>query len=54
VFDGSSSLLTPGLLRELYGVGANEILADSAPAVAAPAQVHPHPLSWSAPLVQAA
>jgi phosphonate transport system ATP-binding protein len=54
VFDGSSSLLTPALLRELYGVDANEILADSTPAVAAPAQVHPHPPSWSAPLVQAA
>ena len=54
VFDGASSLLTPALLRELYGVDANEILADAAPAVAAPAQVHAHPLSWSAPLAQAA
>lgn len=54
VFDGASSLLTPALLRELYGVDVNEILADSPPAVAAPAQVHPHPSSWSAPLVQAA
>ncbi len=54
VFDGASSLLTPALLRELYGVDVNEILADSAPAVAAPSNVHPHPASWSAPLVQAA
>ncbi len=54
VFDGDSSLLTPALLRELYGVDVNEILADSAPAVAAPAKVHPLPPSWSAPLVRAA
>lgn len=54
VFDGPSSLLTPALLRELYGVHADEILADSVPVVAAPAQVHPIPSPWSAPLVRAA
>ena len=54
VFDGSSALLTPVLLRELYGVDAHEILADSAPASASPAQLSPRLPSWSAPLVQAA
>jgi phosphonate transport system ATP-binding protein len=29
VFDGPSKLLTPQLLRELYGVHVDEILADS-------------------------
>jgi phosphonate transport system ATP-binding protein len=39
VFDGPSSMLTPTVLRELYGVQADEILAPAAPA----ADVHPAP-----------
>jgi len=36
VFDGPSKLLTPQLLRELYGVQVDEILADSSRLRAAP------------------
>ena len=36
VFDGPARTLTPALLRELYGVQADEILADSAPSVSEP------------------
>jgi phosphonate transport system ATP-binding protein len=36
VFDGPSTLLTPQLLRELYGVHVDEILADSSRLRAAP------------------
>jgi phosphonate transport system ATP-binding protein len=36
VFDGPSTLLTPQLLRELYGVQVDEILADSSRLRAAP------------------
>ena len=48
VFDGPSSLLTPSLLRDLYGVQADEILAP-APAPAAP-HVEPQPAmaGWAA------
>jgi phosphonate transport system ATP-binding protein len=42
VFDGASSLLTPSLLRELYGVQADEILAPTAAPVVAP-QAAPQP-----------
>lgn len=59
VYDGPSAALTPALLRSLYGVHADEILADTsaaAPAahpmapVATPAQV-PH---WAPAMAQAA
>ena len=52
VFDGPSSALTPALLRELYGVQADEILTGTPPvhdtAPAAPA------MPWVPPLAQAA
>lgn len=56
VFDGAASLLTPALLRELYGVQADEILADSlrpASAPAAPA-AHSPQHAWPMPMAQAA
>lgn len=52
VFDGASSSLTPGLLRELYGVHADEILADSLRPVAIP-KTAPIP-QWAAPVAQVA
>lgn len=52
VFDGASSLLTPSLLRELYGVQADEILADTVRPVATLKAV-PMP-QWAGPVVQAA
>lgn len=53
VFDGASSLLTPPMLRELYGVHADEILADSQRPVPAPAHVPVDEPSWSVPVAQA-
>lgn len=52
VFDGASSLLTPSLLRELYGVQADEILSDTVRPVAALKAV-PMP-QWAGPVAQAA
>jgi phosphonate transport system ATP-binding protein len=56
VFDGPSRSLTPGLLRELYGVHADEILADAVRPAAEPLLV-PAPVpaltpspAWSASL----
>lgn len=37
VYDGPSAALTPALLRELYGVQADEILAGASPLAAGPA-----------------
>jgi len=54
VFDGASSLLTPPMLRELYGVHADEILADSQRPSPAPAHVPVDEPSWSVPVAQAA
>lgn len=56
VFDGPSKLLTPQLLRELYGVHVDEILADSKNMNAAPA-LHSDPElatmpSWQSGLAQ--
>lgn len=58
VFDGPSRSLSPALLRELYGVHADEILADSArtvsePVVSPPSFLSPSP-AWSVPLAQPA
>lgn len=56
VFDGASSSLTPALLRELYGVQADEILADSLrPTIAPPSApvMMPSPV-WAVPMRQAA
>jgi phosphonate transport system ATP-binding protein len=52
VFDGASNSLTPALLRELYGVHADEILADSLRPTSAPVSM-PSP-AWSAPMGQPA
>lgn len=60
VFDGAANSLTPTLLRELYGVHADEILADSLRPLSAPASsppsapvLMPSP-AWSVPMGQAA
>lgn len=54
VFDGAASSLTPALLRELYGMQADEMLMGEAP-VTAPAPVATLPeRHWPAPLAQAA
>jgi phosphonate transport system ATP-binding protein len=56
VFDGAASSLTPALLRELYGVHADEILADSLRPVSSPPSapvLMPSP-AWSVPMGQAA
>ncbi|NQW79777.1 MAG: phosphonate ABC transporter ATP-binding protein [Polaromonas sp.] len=58
VFDGPSQLLTPQLLRELYGVHVDEILADSARPHAAPVTLVPSAATavpaWRGGLAQAA
>lgn len=58
VFDGPSQLLTPQLLRELYGVHVDEILADSNRPHAAPVSLVPSvptaAPAWRAGLAQAA
>jgi len=54
VFDGAASTLTPALLRELYGMQADEMLMGETP-VTAPAPVATMPeRRWPAPLVQVA
>jgi len=57
VFDGPSKLLTPQLLRELYGVHVDEILADSSCLHAAPVTqslASAGAPAWQARLAQAA
>lgn len=54
VFDGASSLLTPPMLRELYGVHADEILADSQRLAPTPTHGLVDVPSWSVPVAQAA
>ena len=58
VFDGPSKLLTPQLLRELYGVHVDEILADSTRLHAAPVSQASSdsstPPAWQTRLAQAA
>ncbi|WPH17397.1 phosphonate ABC transporter ATP-binding protein [Variovorax paradoxus] len=53
VFDGPSSALTPALLRDLYGVQAEELLRPAAPA-AAPEGANVHVLNPAAPVSWAA
>jgi phosphonate transport system ATP-binding protein len=50
VFDGPSSMLTPQLLRELYGVQADEILAPATPSPMPAPQADPQPAlaGWAA------
>lgn len=55
VFDGPSSALTPALLRELYGVQADELLAPQPAAPAsAPDSTHTGAGNWAMNQVQAA
>lgn len=55
VYDGPSAALTPKLLRELYGVQADELLAEPAAPQAAPQPVSHAPASgWQVPVAQAA
>ena len=54
VFDGAASSLTPALLRELYGMQADEMLMGEAP-VNAPVSIAPAPdRHWSHPMAQPA
>jgi phosphonate transport system ATP-binding protein len=54
VYDGAASALTPSLLRELYGMQADEMLMGE-PASPAPGSVSQLPKrNWAAPLAQAA
>lgn len=57
VYDGPSAALTPQLLRELYGVQVDELLAPPAPPVAAPLNApgspHAQPL-WNVHAMQSA
>ncbi len=52
VYDGPSAALTPAMLRELYGVQADEFLAPAAPGVSATGV--PASVSWAPALAQAA
>ncbi len=55
VYDGPSAALTPALLRELYGVQADEILAGALPLAVVPAPAQQPASGWAQqPLAQAA
>lgn len=54
VYDGPSADLTPALLRELYGVQADEILGAALPQAPATAPVQQPANGWVQPLAQAA
>ena len=55
VYDGPSAALTPALLRELYGVQADEIQGASLPLAVVPAPAQQPASGWAAqPLAQAA
>jgi phosphonate transport system ATP-binding protein len=54
VYDGASAALTPALLRELYGVQADEILGVSLPQAPATAPAQQPANGWAQPLAQAA
>jgi phosphonate transport system ATP-binding protein len=54
VYDGPSANLTPALLRDLYGMQADEFLSGSE-LLDSHMPAHPAPaLAWSSPIVQAA
>jgi phosphonate transport system ATP-binding protein len=54
VFDGAASALTPALLRELYGMQADEMLMGE-PQAPTPISLAPMPeRKWPTPLAQAA
>ena len=54
VFDGAASTLTPALLRELYGMHADEMLMGEVPATVPVAPATLPERHWPAPLAQAA
>lgn len=54
VYDGPSAALTPALLRELYGVQADEILGSHLQPAPAPVPVQQSSNGWARPLAQAA
>lgn len=54
VYDGTSAALTPELLRELYGVQADEILTGAHPLPAAATPAAAPTAGWMPPLAQAA
>ena len=56
VYDGPSSALTVPLLRDLYGVQADEVLAPAAPAAEgpSPAPSRPEGVPWGVPQAKAA
>lgn len=55
VYDGPSAALTPRLLRELYGMQADELLAEPSALQASPLPVSHAPASgWQVPVAQAA
>lgn len=55
VYDGPSAALTPRLLRELYGVQADELLAEPSVAPSAPQAISPTLVAdWQVPVAQAA
>ena len=54
VYDGPSANLTPALLRNLYGMQADEFLSGSELAQTQSAQTPPAHLAWAAPIAQVA
>jgi len=54
VYDGPSANLTPALLRNLYGMQADEFLSGSELVQAQSAQTPPAHLAWAAPIAQVA
>jgi phosphonate transport system ATP-binding protein len=54
VFDGAASTLTPALLRELYGMHADEMLMGEVPATVPATPTSLPERHWPAPLAQAA
>ena len=54
VYDGLSANLTPALLRELYGMQADEFLSGSDLLTKTPAQEAAPVLAWAAPVAQVA
>jgi phosphonate transport system ATP-binding protein len=54
VYDGPSSQLTPALLRELYGMQADEFLSGSELLTAKPGTAAAPTLAWTNPSVQMA
>jgi phosphonate transport system ATP-binding protein len=54
VYDGPSANLTPALLRDLYGMDADEFLSGGELLSSSPAQQPTSNLAWSKAIAQAA